>query len=117
MRERAANYVKHESYMVETQDCEDHTFCGIMFDMRIQSRRPVDFVQIEELWVRGGLGGMTVWITRGGFRGKQHDASAWTKVYEKTHRRRYASAATECASAAATGAPPATGASRPRRRR
>lgn len=88
LREKAAHYVKHESYMVETRDREDHTFCGIMFDLQVRSRRPVAFIQIEELWVRGGLGGMTVWATPGGFTGKHEDESAWTKIYEKDHNRR-----------------------------
>ena len=71
--------------LVDTQDREDHTFCGVMFDLQVRSQRPIDFVQIEQLWVRGGLGGMTVWATQGGFANKHEDESQWTKVYEKHH--------------------------------
>ena len=31
-RPRAANYIIDESFAVDTNDHEDHTFCGIMFD-------------------------------------------------------------------------------------
>uniref|UniRef100_A0A7S1XME5 Uncharacterized protein n=2 Tax=Phaeomonas parva TaxID=124430 RepID=A0A7S1XME5_9STRA len=80
-----ATYVKHESCEATTNDFEDHTFCGIMFDLEVRTERPVDFIEIESLWVRGYLGPITVWATRGGIEGKHEEAEHWTKLYEKQH--------------------------------
>ena len=68
--ERAANYVTHRSCMVDTRDHEDHTFSGIMFNIFIKETKPIDFISITALWVRGALGELTVWTTLGDFRGK-----------------------------------------------
>jgi len=84
--EHTAHYVKHESFQVETADNEDHTFCGIMFDLEVKTHRPVDFIELESLWVRGHLGPMTVWAVRGGHAGRHEDQSQWTRIYEEEHR-------------------------------
>lgn len=50
--------VVHEHTSVDTQDNEDHTFNGIMFDVKCGTELPLKFVRIESLWVRGSLGPM-----------------------------------------------------------
>ena len=46
-----ANYTTHESFEAEMLDHEDHTFCGIMFDLSCESQLPVDYIEISEIWV------------------------------------------------------------------
>ena len=38
---KQADYLVHDSYTVETEDHEDHTFNGVMFDVEVLERRPV----------------------------------------------------------------------------
>ena len=70
-------------------DHEDHTFCGIFFDLHASDRFPVSYLEISSLWVRGQLGPLTVWTRPGGHGGRHgdavHDPAQWTKAYEKTH--------------------------------
>ena len=81
-----ADYVAHEAYTVDTRDHEDHTFCGIMFDVISKDILPVESIEITHVWVRGALGPMTVWVTEGGH-GDRFDAKAhWIKVYEGTQK-------------------------------
>eukprot|EP00929_Paragymnodinium_shiwhaense_P013476 TRINITY_DN121320_c0_g1_i1.p1 TRINITY_DN121320_c0_g1~~TRINITY_DN121320_c0_g1_i1.p1 ORF type:complete len:291 (-),score=52.55 TRINITY_DN121320_c0_g1_i1:246-1118(-) len=84
-RPRLANYNTDVSYEVETQDNEDHTFNGIMFNVRGKADLPVLDLRISEVAVRGELGPMTVWWTDGPFQKVKSSASAWTKVYERRH--------------------------------
>ena len=86
-RGKTATYLCHEEFSVDTQDHEDHTFCGMMFDVCIpMGQRPVDVVRIESVWVRGALGPLTVWTTETSFQGKHETQSAWEKIYDKKHR-------------------------------
>lgn len=57
-----------------------------MFDLEVKTHRPVDFIELESLWVRGHLGPMTVWAVRGGHAGRHEDQSQWTRIYEEEHR-------------------------------
>lgn len=84
-REKRANYFVHDNYEVDTHDHEDHTFCGIMFDVEIRDELPIDHIQIESVWVRGALGELTVYTTPEGIQGKHTSADQWIKLYEKTH--------------------------------
>ena len=77
--ERAANYVTHKSCTVDTNDREDHTFSGIMFGMTCRNTKPIDFIEIVAIWVRGQLGPLTVWATPGKFLGKHEDEAQWEK--------------------------------------
>jgi len=54
--------------------------------VKIKADLPVDFIEVEEVWVRGELGPLTVWHTPDGWRGKHDDKDSWTCVYEQTHR-------------------------------
>lgn len=85
LRPTTSTYVKaHDTKTMDTPDEEDHTFCGIMFDIVAKRGMPVETLIVSSLWVRGHLGPLTVWSTPGGFGGKEEDAAAWTRHYEKT---------------------------------
>lgn len=86
-RPKIANHMVHESFTVDTRDHEDHTFCGVMFDIccRADGGVPLEFLQVSALSVRGDLGLMTVWTTRNTFRRREHAQDQWEKIYEMTH--------------------------------
>ena len=75
----------HEQYTVDTRDHEDHTFCGVMFSISVQTYLPLQHIEISSFWVRGYLGDMAVYVTPGTHHGKQEDPSQWTRVYRKNH--------------------------------
>lgn len=75
----------HERCTFDTRDHEDHTFCGIMFRLECQQILPVKFVEIQQIWVRGELGPLTVWTTPDTYRGKHERESEWRCVYEAFH--------------------------------
>eukprot|EP00429_Kryptoperidinium_foliaceum_P008038 CAMPEP_0176025302 /NCGR_PEP_ID=MMETSP0120_2-20121206/12376_1 /TAXON_ID=160619 /ORGANISM="Kryptoperidinium foliaceum, Strain CCMP 1326" /LENGTH=439 /DNA_ID=CAMNT_0017358485 /DNA_START=70 /DNA_END=1385 /DNA_ORIENTATION=- len=98
-RPTEATYEIHEFASVDTQDNEDHTFCGIMFPVKCKDLLPIDHLVIKSVAVRGCLGPMTVWVSNP----EQHqrrtssdatsvqerirlDPKYWTKLYEKTHK-------------------------------
>ena len=77
----------HENYAAETQDHEDHTFCGIMFDVAVpETGIPLDYVAVTSVAVRGMLGKLTVWSAPDGHDGKHEDKDKWTLVYEGEHK-------------------------------
>ena len=75
----------HESFVVDTRDHEDHTFCGIMFDAECETLHPAEYIEVSSLFVRGHLGPMTVWTTPNTFQRKQEEKDEWTQVYAATH--------------------------------
>lgn len=89
-RPKVANYIVHESFTVDTQDHEDHTFCGVMFDVICKGRDdgglPVEFLQIDSLSIRGDLGPITVWTTPGTRRKKEHAPDEWSCLHEQDHQ-------------------------------
>lgn len=54
-----------------------------MFDVRCTSRLPLDYIEINSLWVRGHLGPMTVWRTDDSFVHKHESKADWTCIYEQ----------------------------------
>lgn len=85
-RPTAANHVVHEHITVDTRDHEDHTFCGVMFDVEARDECPVAFLDISALWIRGKLGPITVWSLEGGLGNREASNSAgWQLIYENTH--------------------------------
>ncbi|KAG7364458.1 hypothetical protein IV203_037660 [Nitzschia inconspicua] len=58
-----ATYTVHENVTVDTQDNEDHTFCGIMFPVKCKELLPIDHLVIKSVSVRGRLGPLTVWVS------------------------------------------------------
>lgn len=83
-RGRAATYLVHDSYGLDTQDYEDHTFCGIMFDVACKRALPLDEVVVSSVWVRGDLGPMRVFSTAGTYEGNAETPSAWTLHFDAT---------------------------------
>lgn len=83
-----ANHIVTERVTVETSDHEDHTFCGIMFDVRCIDSLPIEYLEITSVAVRGALGPMTVWTTplthEGKFRNYENN-KVWNQIYEQTH--------------------------------
>ena len=47
--------------LVQTPDKEDHTFCGIMFEVEARQIIPSEFVEIQSVSVRGDLGEVSVY--------------------------------------------------------
>ena len=45
-RQRTAAQLCHESVEAETQDHTDHTFAGIMFDVRCASKLPFEYLEV-----------------------------------------------------------------------
>jgi len=89
-RPKVANHVVHESFTVDTRDHEDHTFCGVMFDVRCRAAgtdggAPLEFLDVNGISVRGLLGPLTVWSTAESYKGKEHMQDAWELVYEREH--------------------------------
>eukprot|EP01062_Namystynia_karyoxenos_P083497 TRINITY_DN9607_c0_g1_i1.p1 TRINITY_DN9607_c0_g1~~TRINITY_DN9607_c0_g1_i1.p1 ORF type:complete len:463 (+),score=115.60 TRINITY_DN9607_c0_g1_i1:100-1488(+) len=77
--QKAADYTVNEAFTVDTRDHEDHTFSGVMFTVRAQTVLPVQFVELQSLWVRGGLGKMTVWSTPNDYEGKAENPAVWAQ--------------------------------------
>ncbi len=77
--------IVHERVTCDTRDHEDHTFCGVMFDIACETRLPAKYIEIESLSVRGELGPMTVWRTNDTYWGKHESPECWNKVYEGQH--------------------------------
>jgi hypothetical protein len=75
----------HESFVCDTRDHEDHTFCGVMFDVACDSRLPLEYLEVQSVAVRGDLGPLTVWVAEESYQGIHEEQSAWKKVYEGVH--------------------------------
>jgi len=59
-----ATYETHENVTIDTQDNEDHTFCGIMFPIQCKDLLPIDHLVVKSVAVRGHLGPLTVWVSK-----------------------------------------------------
>ena len=55
-----------------------------MFDVECKADAPVLTLQIEAVAVRGELGPMTVWWTRGGHHGKHDHEASWELACRET---------------------------------
>lgn len=86
-RPTVANHIVQERVTVDTQDHEDHTFCGVVFDVKCTESLPIQFVEITSLAVRGSLGPMTVWTVPETYRGKlqEENRKSWSIIYEQSH--------------------------------
>jgi hypothetical protein len=78
----SADYTVDESYTIDTRDHEDHTFNGIMFDLVVKELLPVEYVEVSQIWVRGMLGNLTVWMTEGPHERVFDQSEKWTKLFE-----------------------------------
>lgn len=94
-RPTEATYTVHENISIDTQDNEDHTFCGIMFPVKCKDLLPLDHLVIKSVAVRGRLGPLTVWVSNPDQHQNGNDERMqqrvrlnpryWTKLYEKNH--------------------------------
>mmetsp|Transcript_15120 Transcript_15120/g.36925 ORF Transcript_15120/g.36925 Transcript_15120/m.36925 type:complete len:355 (+) Transcript_15120:309-1373(+) len=84
-REHAAKELVHTEVEVDTQDHEDHTFAGVMFDVKARGAIPIEYLEVKSIYVRGELGPMTVWITEESHQGKHESPEYWTCIHEQTH--------------------------------
>ena len=89
-----AEFIDYQSFTQDTQDREDHSFCGVFFDLSPSDELPLSYVEVTSIWVRGDLGPCTIWTTpdgHGGVPGARNPASkvyeqdAWRCVYERDH--------------------------------
>jgi hypothetical protein len=64
-RQRTAATLVHQAVEAQTQDHMDHTFAGVMFAVRSGQKLPYEYLEISTVWVRGGLGPISVWSTDG----------------------------------------------------
>mmetsp|Transcript_29772 Transcript_29772/g.42254 ORF Transcript_29772/g.42254 Transcript_29772/m.42254 type:complete len:311 (+) Transcript_29772:76-1008(+) len=82
-----ATYVIHDTVTAETNDYEDHTFCGVLFPVVCKDVLPLEKLLINSISVRGRLGPLTVWIyDQTSERTIAMDQTSWTKIYEKIHQ-------------------------------
>ncbi len=89
-RPTVANYETKENHQVgKPRDFDDHTFCGIMFNIKCRTVLPVHALIIRSVAVRGGLGEMRVFVTKGGYKDKHEKPSEWQLVYHAKHERSY----------------------------
>lgn len=89
-RPTVANYITNENYSVgKPHDFDDHTFSGMMFNLKCRTLLPVSCLVIRSVAVRGRLGEMRVFVTKGGYRGKKEDAKQWQLVYHGTHEQSF----------------------------
>ena len=58
-------------------------FSGVMFDVSASSTQPIEFVQIDSIWVRGALGPVSIYVTKKpqSFHVANTDPEAWRMVY------------------------------------
>jgi len=88
-RPKVANHTVHESFTADTRDHEDHTFSGMMFDVQCKGPEeggvPVECLVISTVAVRGDLGPLTVWTTKGSYQRKEHQQDKWDCLYEAEH--------------------------------
>ena len=84
---QAAERLATNEVLADTEDQEDHTFCGIMFAMEALDKLPMLFVEIQALSVRGRLGRVSVFFTEKHFQDKFENASAWRRVFGPTNLR------------------------------
>jgi len=85
-RAKVANYVVQSCYNVDTRDFEDHTFSGIMFDLKVKRDLPLEYIELQKVWVRGYLGPMTVWVTPDTYEKKRSRRSEWKLVHRGNHK-------------------------------
>ncbi|KAJ1451249.1 hypothetical protein M885DRAFT_530142 [Pelagophyceae sp. CCMP2097] len=66
-RESVSSYTQSGTFTLETRDDDDHTFHGIIFDIELAGRVPIEYVDVEGVGVRGALGRTRVLGVLGGF--------------------------------------------------
>lgn len=49
-RDKVANYITSHSFTAEPANDEDHTFSGIMFNVRCKTQLPVEYIELTHFW-------------------------------------------------------------------
>ena len=80
--DRTEKDLVHESFVCDTRDHEDHTFCGVMFNVACETALPAEYIEVASVAVRGDLGPMTVWWTPHSFANKSESEEQWTCVFK-----------------------------------
>ena len=81
-----ADYEVENCYTATTNDNEDHSFCGVMFNVTLQSVYPIQYIEIYSFSARGALGPISVWVTKeGGFEDKHETSEEWNTLYQGHH--------------------------------
>jgi len=70
-----------QNVTAETADHEDHTFSGIMFDIKT-NKLPLEYIEVGSVWVRGDLGGSGSAL-RPEEHACAHGAGAWANAEQK----------------------------------
>lgn len=60
---KQADYVYDQSLTLDTVDHEDHTFCGIMWNISCKEGAPITTLNVTSIAVRGSLGDVSVYAT------------------------------------------------------
>mmetsp|Transcript_13270 Transcript_13270/g.27088 ORF Transcript_13270/g.27088 Transcript_13270/m.27088 type:complete len:87 (+) Transcript_13270:158-418(+) len=60
---KQADYVYDQSLTLDTADHEDHTFCGIMWNISCKEGAPITTLYVTSIAVRGRLGDVSVYAT------------------------------------------------------
>ena len=84
-RQKAASQIVHARLTLNTQDNEDHTFAGIMFDVRANKGLPYEYLELEGVAVRGELGPITIWSTPETYKNKHNSRDEWTCIHNQAY--------------------------------
>ena len=74
------------SMTLNSSDNQDHSFCGIMFDIKVNDDAPLTMCYITSICVRGSLGPVSVYRTNefdSSYNGKQLEPGEWTVVFSE----------------------------------
>jgi len=83
--DRLEESLRFEEMAHDTEDREDHTFCGVMVDLVCTSNLPCEYVEVNAVWVRGDLGPLTVYTAEQSYKECMSDPSAWTIRHKGTY--------------------------------
>jgi hypothetical protein len=84
-RQQAASQIVHSRITLNTQDNEDHTFAGVMFDVRAKEGMPFEYLEINGIAVRGELGPITIWTTPETYKNKHESQEEWKCIHNQVH--------------------------------
>uniref|UniRef100_A0A061R2E7 Uncharacterized protein n=1 Tax=Tetraselmis sp. GSL018 TaxID=582737 RepID=A0A061R2E7_9CHLO len=83
--ERLEECLRQEDFLHETDDREDHTFCGIMVDLLCSDKLPCEYVEVQSVWVRGQLGPLTVYTSNRSYKECMSNPSDWEVRHKATY--------------------------------
>eukprot|EP00659_Diplonema_papillatum_P018724 gene18724-28902_t len=82
----SADYTVTETFTADVRQREDHTFCGLVFDVECRKDGPpLEHLLIQAVKVRGQLGPMAVYVTPESYKEKVASPDEWQKVHDDKH--------------------------------